>query len=389
MRDASQPPPRTASTGAASGPTSHRRPRRWVLALAGAALCTTAIAASARAAQPAVAKPAADPGRGRVVEVEVPAPSLAGNLMGSATTQRAAVYLPPGYDGIGDRRYPAVYILHGIFDTHEVWTGHFDVPGILDRLIAGGEIPETIAVMPTAVNPWGGGFYRDSPVSGRWASYIAEDLVGFVDGRFRTHAQAAGRAVVGHSMGGYGALHLSMERPGVFSVAWAMSPCCLEPAEDLGFGNEAWRTAYRFDNVDDPQTALENGDFYAVAALAVLTAFSPDPGNPPFHVDFPFELVRGELVVTEGDYDRYLDAFPMRRVTAARAALKGLRGLALDAGTGDQFLHIPANTVELSGRLAEQRIPHLLDLYDGDHRQEVSRRLEELILPWVLARLDR
>lgn len=359
------------------------------LLAAAVALASLALALPAAAQGPA-ASPAAQPAveRGRLVEVEVPAPSLAGNLMDTPTAQPAAVYLPPGYDEETDRRYPTVYVLHGIFDTHAVWTGHFGVPGILDRLISVGRIPDTIAVLPTARNQLGGGFYRDSPVSGDWASYIADDLVGLVDGRFRTLAAPAGRAVIGHSMGGYGALHLTMTRPGLFSVAWAMSPCCLQPAEDLGFGNDAWRRAFRFETEDDAMAALESNDFYAAAALGVLTAFSPDPDNPPLHVRFPFDMVRGELVVTDGEYDRYLDRFPVRQVAAAREALRGLRGLALDTGIGDQFLHIPANTLELSRRLGEQRIPHLLDLYAGDHRQEVSRRLEALILPWILDRLD-
>ena len=336
---------------------------------------------------PASVSQTAGADHGRVVEVEIPAPSLAGNLMGTATTQSATVYLPRGYDDV-DRRYPTVYLLRGIFDTAAVWTNFYNLPAMLDGLISAGRIPETVVVLPTAANELGGGYYRDSPVSGNWASYIATDLIGFVDGTFRTRASPESRAVIGHSMGGYGALHLTMTRPGIFAVAWAMSPCCLEPVDDLGFGNAAWRRTFGFDEQSDLVAALEANDFYAVATLGALTAFSPDPDNPPFYVSFPFDLVRGELVVKEGAYDSYLDRFPVRHVAAAREALRGLRGLALDAGIGDQFRHIPANTLEFSRRLGEQRIPHLLDIYDGDHRQQVSRRLEELILPWVLERLD-
>ena len=346
------------------------------------------VCASPIAAQPlAPISQTANADRGRVVEVDIPAPSLAGNLMGTATTQSATVYLPSGYDDV-ERRYPTVYLLHGIFDTAAVWTNFYNLPDTLDELISAGRMPETIVVLPTAANELGGGYYRDSPVSGNWASYIADDLIGFVDRTFRTLATPESRGVIGHSMGGYGALHLTMTRPGIFAVAWAMSPCCLQPVHDLGFGNDAWRRTFGFDEQSDLAAALEANDFYAVATLGVLTAFSPDPDNPPFYVSFPFDVVRGELVVKEGAYDSYLDRFPVRHVTAAREALRGLRGLALDAGIGDQFLHIPATTLEFSRRLGEQRIPHLLDIYDGDHRQQVSLRLKELILPWVLQRLD-
>lgn len=60
-------------------------------------------------------------GAGRVVEVEVPAPALADNLLDTPVVQGAAVYLPPSYDSESDRRYPVVYLLHGIFDDYGVW----------------------------------------------------------------------------------------------------------------------------------------------------------------------------------------------------------------------------------------------------------------------------
>ncbi|MCG8405667.1 MAG: hypothetical protein MI923_10760, partial [Phycisphaerales bacterium] len=99
---------------------------------------------------------------GRVVEVEVPAPALKGNLLNTSDIQGAAIYLPPGYDQRTNLRFPVVYLLHGIFDDYGVWIEHFDIPAILDRLITAGEIPELIVVMPNAGNRYGGGFYRNS-----------------------------------------------------------------------------------------------------------------------------------------------------------------------------------------------------------------------------------
>lgn len=325
--------------------------------------------------------------QGRVAEVEVPAPALEGNLMGSATTQAAAIYLPPGYDADKAKRYPTIYLLHGIFGGYQEWLAEgADVPAILDRLIAAGEMPEAIVVMPNGGNRLGGGFYRNSPVSGNWADYIADDLVGFVDQSYRTLARPQSRAITGHSMGGYGAIHLAMTRPGLFSVVWAISPCCLSVVRDLGFGNDAWRRSYAFETPEDLQAAMQRRDFYAVATLALLTAFSPDP-SAPFHVKFPFRMVRGELMLIDEIYDPYLDRFPVRQVDECRDALRGLRGLGLGVGLSDQFLHIPVSTMKFSQRLGEERIPHILDVYDGDHRQRVPERLEKVILPWIGERL--
>jgi enterochelin esterase-like enzyme len=151
----------------------------------------------------------ADNLKARVIEIEVPAPALTGNLLETSDIQSAAVYLPPGYDEQPNRRYPVLYLLHGIFDNYGVWIENYDVPAILDRLILSREVPELIVIMPNGGNKYGGGYYRNSPVSGNWGDYVADDLVGFVDDNFRTLAGADSRALVGHSMGGYGALNLA------------------------------------------------------------------------------------------------------------------------------------------------------------------------------------
>jgi len=320
---------------------------------------------------------------GSVVEIEVPAPALRGNLLGSSDVQNAAVYLPPGYNAQTERRFPVVYLLHGIFDNYGVWIEHFEVPEILDRLIDGDLMAEMIVVMPNGGNKYGGGFYRNSPVGGNWADYIADDLVGFIDGQFRTIADDASRAVVGHSMGGYGALHLAMERSDVFSVVWALSPCCLAANDDLSFGNDAWQRAAAIKGPEDLQDLIDSGDFYPIAALGVAAAFSPDVEAAPTYGAFPFEIVRGEVVLDDAAFDRYLDELPVRRVRASRENLRNLQGLAIGVGLGDQFMHIPTGTLEFSQRLGAERIPHRLDVYAGDHRQQVGERLENIVFPWV------
>ncbi|WP_168193156.1 alpha/beta hydrolase [Rhodophyticola sp. CCM32] len=325
---------------------------------------------------------------GRVIDVDVPAPALRGNLLNSPSTLSAAIYLPPNYDQQPDRSFPVVYLLHGIFDDYGVWIENFEVPSILDRLIAEGEIPELIMVMPNAGNRYGGGYYRNSPVSGNWADAIADNLVGFVDEQFRTFADVESRAVVGHSMGGYGALNLAMTRPEIFSVVWALSPCCLAVNDDLSFGNDAWQRAAAVTGPDALQDLMDDGDFYPIAVLGIVTAFSPDVEAPPIYGDFPFDTVRGEIILDDAAFDRFLDEFPVRQVREARENLRNMRGLALGVGLGDQFLHIPTGTLEFSQRLGAERIPHRLDVYAGDHRQHVGERLENIVFPWVAERLS-
>lgn len=323
---------------------------------------------------------------GRVLDLTIDSPSLRGNLLETPSIRNVSVYLPPGYD-TSARRYPVLYLLHGIFDSNRTWIRYHEIPALLDRLIARGTIPPLIAVMPDGGNRLGGGFYRNSATAGRWADFITKDLIGHVDGSFRTLNHPAQRAVIGHSMGGYGALHLAMTAP-QFSIVWAMSPCCLAPVEDLGFGNISWVQLFAMKREEEVNVAIRDRDFSPVAALAILSAFRPDPSNPPLFVDFPFDIDRGEMVLDQEEYAEYLNEFPLHRVDESRQALLALRGLAMDYGNGDQFLHIPTATMQFSHALAELRIPHRFEVYEGDHRNQINQRLEQVILPWVGKLLD-
>ena len=327
--------------------------------------------------------------QGKVITQEIQATSLDKNLVETPLGQNVAIYLPPRYQTNPERRFPTLYLLHGIFDSFEVWTENYDVPGMLDRLIASGEIDEVILVMPNGGNRYGGGYYRNSPVSGNWADYISEDLVNFIDANWRSIAQADARAVVGHSMGGFGAIHLAMERPDVFSVAWGMSPCCLAPVRDLGFGNDAWKRVAQVENASDIQAFFQNRDFYPIVFLGLLAAFAEEEEiiNGPVPVKLPFAISRGEFQPDLDAIARYEANFPVNRIEERRSNLRNLKGLALDFGLHEQFLHIPAGSLAFSQELAAQGIPHLLDVYAGDHRNKVAGRLEDIVLPWVVDRL--
>lgn len=346
-----------------------------------------ALAATAALGAAPAAPPAAE-AAGRVVESTIDAPSLRGNLLGDPDHQGVAVYLPPGYDSAGSRRYPVIYLLHGIGDTYTTWTHAWHIADHMDRLIAAGRIPATIVVMPNGRNALMGSFYLDSPVIGNWERYIAHDVVAWADATYRTIPDRRSRAIVGHSMGGFGAVVQAMRHPDVFSVAYAMSPCCLDMVSDMTDANEVpWKEALSFTSYDDVKAALAHGDFYAVAVIGLCSAVSPDPDRPPLHVDFPYRLVRGELLPAEPAYTLWNHAFPVRQVDRYEAGLKTLAGLRLDYGVDDQFPHIPIGALEFSEALGRDRIPHTLEVYAGDHRNRVGERLESVVLPWVADRL--
>ena len=334
---------------------------------------------------------------GRVVVDTVPAPSLAGNLLGDADRQEAFVYLPPGYDD-SDARYPVLYLLHGVLDSPEVWVepvyDGMTIQSTMDSLIGAGEIGPAIVVMPNGRNAYGGSYYANSPVSGNWADFIARDLVAHVDGEYRTLAKRESRAIFGHSMGGLGAIRLSMDHPEVFSVAWGMNPCCLCCLEGDLEGEatsdpELWGRMAAYGSAEEMWKALEEeDDIWPLILAGVTAAFAPAPDKPPLYIELPAEVVGGEVVATPAA-DRMAAALPLAHVAERVEALQSLRGLAFDTAFDDQFAHIPLATKAFSDSLEALEVPHLYEVYAGDHRNRMRERMATKILPWIDARLER
>ncbi|ROT32483.1 alpha/beta hydrolase-fold protein [Micromonospora sp. HM5-17] len=144
------------------------------------------------------------------------------------------VYLPYGYTDRrnAEVRYPVLYLLHGRGDTMSAWTR---VKADLDRMIAAGELPPVIAILPDA--PWSsrGSWYVDSAYTGAddpgrpVETALTRDLVSAVDARYRTAAHRGARLVGGYSMGGFGALRYALAHPDLFANALVLSPAVYRP----------------------------------------------------------------------------------------------------------------------------------------------------------------
>jgi enterochelin esterase-like enzyme len=174
--------------------------RLCAIFLVGALLLLAAVTASARTA-----------GSDRTSDIVVPAPSLGGEL-------RAAVVLPPGYATSG-KRYPVVYFLHGLPAAPFSYRGVGFLRTAL-RSIAG----DAILVAPQGARDGDGdGEYLDWGPGRNWETAIARDLPHYVDARYRTIESRRGRALVGLSAGGYGAVLLALHNLGDFGVVESWS----------------------------------------------------------------------------------------------------------------------------------------------------------------------
>ena len=140
----------------------------------------------------------------------------------------AVVITPDRYAASDTARYPAVYLLHGYSGNHLDWISK--APGV----VALADLHQTIIVCPDGgYNSW----YLDSPVdsSSQYEKYVAEEVVAFVDTTYRTIADRTGRAITGLSMGGHGALFLTLRHPDTFGAAGSMSG-----GVDLTYDTDAW-----------------------------------------------------------------------------------------------------------------------------------------------------
>ncbi|MDX1624104.1 MAG: alpha/beta hydrolase-fold protein [Gemmatimonadota bacterium] len=347
-------------------------------------------AIAATSAAPLRAQPV--PPQGRIVADTVPAPSLAGNLLGDPTRQPALVYLPPGYEEEPGRRYPTIYLLHGVLDSPSIWVEPvyqgMTIQAVMDSLIAVGEIRPAIVVMPSGHNAFGASGYMNSPVAGRWGDFIASDVVAHVDGTYRTVPRAGSRAITGHSMGGFGAIRLAMLHPDVFGVAWGMNPCCLCClARDLPTDLELWRRMGTYGSAAEMwETLREEGDIWPLILAGFGTLLSPDVDEPPLYFEPPYRVEEGRLVGT-GALEGWAEKLPLARAAEHVDALHALRGLAFDTAYGDEFAHIPVGTRAFSDTLEALGVAHVYEMYEGDHRNRMSERLPGRVLPWIDARL--
>src|SRR5437763_3806676 len=135
------------------------------------------------------------------------------------------VWLPPEYDA-ADRRYPVLYLLHGIGGDNREWLG-YGVDTAAACLLAAGRIQPFLIVLPQGDEAYWLN-HADGP---RWGDAIAQDLVAHMDATYRTIPDRGSRAVGGLSMGGHGALQLAFNYPDVFGVAGAHSPTLRPRAE--------------------------------------------------------------------------------------------------------------------------------------------------------------
>ncbi len=151
-------------------------------------------------------------GRGKVLEGLVFHSKLTGDV-------RYTIYLPPGYDQ-DERRYPVIYMLHGFSDDDTGWLQFGEADRIAGDAINSGELPPVILVMPDGGVTW---YVNDHDGKKPWEEMFVTEFIPYIDATYRTRPKKEFRGILGLSMGGYGALHIAMRHPGLFTASVAFS----------------------------------------------------------------------------------------------------------------------------------------------------------------------
>jgi putative esterase len=310
----------------------------------------------------------------------------------------AVVLLPPGYAKETQRRYPAVYQIHGYGGTH-FDSARRDGPTVSSKM-ASGQSPEMIYVFLNGECPLGEHEFADSVNNGPWGEALIKEFIPHLEKEFRIESEPARRFLTGHSSGGWSSLWLQVRYPDEFGGTWSTSP---DPEDFRSFtdidllrgdnfyydGEGKERNLFRFHGKNvmsmKQYVRLEQvlGD-YGGQIESFDAVFSPrgEDGRPmPVFDRATGEVDAAVVKYWEEHYD--IDAYLRKNWAQIGPKLKGK--LHIWVGTADNF-HLND-----SARLLEKTLKELgsdakvtfiegrdhFDLYQGGLEDEIAKEMGE------------
>jgi S-formylglutathione hydrolase FrmB len=224
------------------------------------------------------------------------------------------VLLPPSYDAEKTRRYPILYLLHGLGDNEQMLV-HSGGMNLVEDLWEQHQLGEFLIVTPAG----GASFYINShDGQRRYEDFFFQEFSPGVEKRYRALPGRSSRGIAGISMGGYGALHIAFGHPQLFATVGAHSAALIEKMPNISEQNSQ-----------------------QLSRLRVLGDAFGSPFDPIFW--------------NQND-----------PVTIARTAnLSGLK-IYFDCGSEDDY-GFDAGAEALDKLLSARHVPHEFHLYPGGH----------------------
>lgn len=279
---------------------------------------------------------------------------------GLDSNRNIKIYLPPSY-AKSAKTYPVVYYCHSVFQSPEKMFADGNLVKLLERAFANGVVQEFILVAGDYTSPSTGSLYENSTATGRWLDHTIQELVPFIDSRFRTIRRAESRALAGDMMGGRGALLLAMRNPETFSTVYAMNPVGtgrgLLPVQSY----PNWQKIFQAKSFAD----LE-GDHISQIFITMSQAFLPNPNRPPFYCDFIMEMKDGTPTFNGDNARKQIEGFSLDyKLDEYGDNLKKLRGIAFDWSRYDPIQDHVSGNHALTRKLESFGIEHEAEEYRG------------------------
>jgi S-formylglutathione hydrolase FrmB len=245
------------------------------------------------------------------------------NVLNSRVLNRAVRYcvmLPPSYQTDTNRKYPALYFLHGLGENEQALlrSGGW---GLIEDLRQQHKISDFLIIAPEGRGSF---FINSSDGRDRYSGFLLSEFLPYIETHYRIFRDRRSRGVTGLSMGGYGALRLAFAHPELFSSVSVQSPALI---------------------TESPQQM--NADLRDAGPLAKLLGgvFGNPINATHWRENDPFELVRQNRIPIRGE------------------------AIYFNCGEGDEY-GFAEGAIKLHRQLQSEGIRHEFHLYPGGHSAE-------------------
>lgn len=308
--------------------------------------------------------------RGEVHRLWLDSKVLASNMLGDPTNRIIDVYIPYNQTGRG---LPLLVDLVGFTaggPAHTNWKNFLEnMPERLDRLIASGAMPPCVVAFPDCFTALGGNQYINSVAVGRWADFLLQEAVPFVEQKYGCGGTGR-RGCFGKSSGGYGSIAHALLYPDF----WAGAAC---HSGDMGFElaylpdvPKLLHALAKCDNSIEKwlkkfyeQPKVKDAELHDLMTLAMCAFYDPDP-DAYWGVRLPVDMQTCEIIPERWKNFQAWD--PINMVETGGEGLKQLKALWIDCGDIDQY-NLVYGARRLHRRLEQLGVKHVYEEFPDDH----------------------
>ncbi len=300
---------------------------------------------------------------------------LKGNRLDDPSQRPLWVYLPPGYDDDPARRYPAIYQIQGLTGQLDMWRNRSpfrkNFLELVDELFARREAPPCIVVWVDCWTSLGGSQFLDSPATGRYHTYLCDEVVPWIDAHYRTLPQREHRGIAGKSSGGYGSMITPMLRPDLWGglathAGDALFEMCYLPEfrQSVRTLRDQYNGSYEqfWQSFRERPALSRDSDGVLLNDWCMAACYSADEDGT---VHLPYNLETGELIPEV--WERWLVWDPVRMAPQHAETLRSMKAIYIDAGRHDQF-YLDLGAEAFRQALAQIGVTDIFfELFEGTH----------------------